>query len=388
MWLESEELKDKKWVFIASCVVTDRAKKKWIREVKETSKKLTAWENIFLSGCGAFNAWKKDENFYTLYPELWDLKDKIILLEEAPKKEVIQKSKNLWLTKKFILIQRWCDSHCSFCLTVKKRGPHSSREKEAILQDILDFEKNWGKEVVLTGINLSAWGLKSTREKWKSRLAELLFYILENTNIPRIRISSLGPEFVDDALLELCKEKRIYPHFHLSLQSWSDKVLKLMGRQYDKKTLIDILEKLRNIRRKDGVNISIGADIITWFPWETEKDFMETCNLVEKYQINKIHCFPFSAHLFWETVPASFFPDQVSEVIKKERQKILLKKAENIRNNFISWEKGKSFEVLVEKVRGNTFSWWTENYIEVNEENFEIKKWTIKKNEIIFWVLK
>ena len=388
MWLESEELKDKKWIFIASCVVTDRAKKRWIREVKEAEKKLMPWEHIFLSGCGAFNACKKDRAFYTHYPELKDIEDKIILLKEAPKKEIIKESKNLWLTKKFILIQKWCDSHCSFCLTVKKRGPHSSRKKEDILQDILDFEKIGGKEVVLTGINLSAWGLKSTREKWKSRLTELLSYILLNSRIPRIRISSLGHEFVDDTLIKICKEKRIYPHFHLSLQSWSSKILKLMGRQYNKETLVSVLEKFKKLKRKDEVSISIGADIITWFPWETEDDFRETCELIEKYQINKVHSFPFSAHHFWESVPASFLKNQIPENIKRQRQKLLLEKTEKIRNEFIQKEKWKSFEVLVEKVKWNSFSWWTENYIEVNEEKFLITKWIIKKNEIISWILK
>ncbi|NUJ97227.1 MiaB/RimO family radical SAM methylthiotransferase [Candidatus Gracilibacteria bacterium] len=387
LWLKSDFLKDKRGIFIASCVVTDKAKKKWIKFVKQNISKLQEDEKIFISGCGALKKGEKDELFFETYNELNDWREKIVLLGEAPKEEQKeeekQENKSLALTKKFIVIQGGCDSFCTFCLTVQKRGAHFSRQKEAILKDILAFEKRGGKEVVLTGINLSAWGMASTNDIGKSRLGELLHYILENTSIPRIRISSLGPEFIDDTVLEIFAKKRIYPHFHLSLQSSSDTILKSMARHYDKKYIETLLQKITKIQREDRVKISIGADIIVGFPGETEDDFIETCELIQKYTINKVHCFPFSAHNFGETVPASFFPDQVNEKIKNERQKRLLSLAEKIRNEFIQSQKGKEFNVLVEKVAKEKFEGWTENYIEINEKNFVIKNGEVKKNTII-----
>lgn len=389
-WLQSDFLKNKNGVFIASCVVTDKAKKKWIKFVKQSILGLKEEEKIFISGCWAFKKWEKDEQFFETYSELREWKDKIILLGESPKVENQGKKetkKTLALTKKFIVIQWGCDSFCTFCLTVQKRGVHFSREKESILKDILDFEKAWGKEVVLTGINLCAWGLASTNDIWNSKFAELLEYLLENTSIPRIRISSLWPEFIDEKTLEIFSKTRIYPHFHFSLQSSSDAVLKSMARHYNKNHIENIFEKLNKIKREDGVKISIWADIIVWFPWETEEDFEETYNFIKKYAINKLHSFPFSAHTFWETVPASFFANQISEKIKKERQAKILDLGEKIRNDFIQSQKGKELKVLIEKVSGNTFSWWSENYIEINEKNFIIKSGELKKNNIINWTL-
>ncbi|USN59463.1 MAG: radical SAM protein [Candidatus Peribacteria bacterium] len=189
-------------------------------------------------------------------------------------------------TKKFVLIQGGCDSFCTFCLTVKKRGRHYFRAKEDILEEICDFEKQGGKEVVLTGVNLSAWGLDTTIPsshsqvpsppsplslegeggKVKSRFSELLRYLLDHTTIPRIRISSLGPEFIDDACLEIFKETRIYPHFHYSVQSGSSAVLKSMARHYDGPYIKELLEKTKALKRADGIDVSLGADIIVGFP--------------------------------------------------------------------------------------------------------------------------
>jgi tRNA A37 methylthiotransferase MiaB len=304
-------------------------------------------------------------------------------------------------TKKFLLIQWWCDSFCTFCLTVIKRWKHYYRDKDDIVEEILNFEKVWWKEVVLTWVNLSAWWLESTNpppsplpikegeHKVPSRFAELLRHILDNTTIPRIRISSMWPEFIDDACLEIFKETRIYPHFHYSVQSWSSHVLKSMHRHYDWKYMRDLLEKTKNIARKDAVEVSIWADLIVWFPWETDDDFDDTYNLVKDWLITKIHGFPFSPHTTWESVPAWSFPDQISDNIKKDRMWKLEEIGEQIRDNFIEINVWKEFEVLLEVVKidektwKTIWKWWTQNYIDVDNTNFEVISWTIKRNEII-----
>ncbi len=426
-WINSNYLKNKKGFFVATCVVTDKAKRKWIKFIRDLGndlysnnnliswfsewklhesqsmigrvfertklKKINYYKKIYISWCWAFIDWKVQNNFYNLYPELTKFKDIIVLLDEVPKNtqnKFKNKIKNLKLyTKKFVIIQSGCDSFCSFCLTVKKRWRHFSRTKEDILKEILDFEKSWWKEVVLTGINLWAWELKSTNDlKSNPKISELLKYLLENSNIKRIRISSLWPEFIDDELISLFKETRIYPHFHLSIQSWSSNILKSMKRHYDSKRLKKILTKIKKTKRKDKVKVSLWADIIVWFPWEIEKDFLKTYNLVKDFKINKLHCFPFSAHKIWENVIAWDFENQIPEKEKKERLKKLISLWDKIRKDFINSQKWKTFKILIEQVKLKTWKGWTQNYIEANNKDFNIISWKIERNSIVKWILK
>ena len=401
-WLNSNKLEWKKGIFIASCVVTDNAKRKWIKFVKETAKELKKAEKIFISWCWAFKDGKAQTDFFKLYPDLDYLKDNIEILDEDPdlnkseKRNLISnKIKELpqLYTKKFILIQWWCDSFCTFCLTVKKRGRHFSRNKEDILDEILIFEKNWGKEVVLTWINLSAWWLNTTNDIWQSRFAELISYLLENTTIPRIRISSMWPEFITDEILKLFENKRIYPHFHYSVQSGSSSILKSMSRHYDGKYIKELLLKTRKIKREDNIKISIWADIIVWFPWETEENFQDTINLVKDCNITKVHAFPFSWHELWENVPAWKFDNQISWKIKKERMLEIMNLSDKIRDTFIDNNIWEELEVLIEVVKKDKktwetkWKWWSQNYIEADNTNFEIVSGEIKRNEIVIWKL-
>jgi MiaB/RimO family radical SAM methylthiotransferase len=401
-WLNSNKLEWKEGIFIASCVVTDNAKRKWIKFVKEAAKELKKAEKIFISWCWAFKDGKAQTDFFKLYPDLDYLKDNIEILDEDPdlnkseKRNLISnKIKELpqLYTKKFILIQWWCDSFCTFCLTVKKRGRHFSRSKEDILDEILIFEKNWGKEVVLTWINLSAWWLNTTNDIWQSRFAELISYLLENTTIPRIRISSMWPEFITDEVLKLFENKRIYPHFHYSVQSGSSSILKSMSRHYDGKYIKELLLKTRKIKREDNIKISIWADIIVWFPWETEENFQDTINLVKDCNITKVHTFPFSWHELWENVPAWKFDNQISWKIKKERMLEIMNLSDKIRDTFIDNNIWEELEVLIEVVKKDKktwetkWKWWSQNYIEADNTNFEVVSGEIKRNEIVIWKL-
>ena len=408
-WLNSEKLKWENWIFVASCVVTDNAKRKWIKFVKDTFKTLEENKKMFISGCWAFKDWRIQEDFFELYPELKEFDKKIVILWEDPdeveiknwnivlnikqkqalksKIKSISKSLTGLYTKKFILIQWGCDSFCTFCLTVVKRWRHFSRSKEDILEEINDFEKQGWKEVVLTWINLAAWGLDSTNNIWKSRLAELIEYLLENSVIPRIRISSMWPEFIDKKCFEVFKNTRIYPHFHISVQSWSSSVLKDMRRHYDWEHLRNVLKNIKNLKREDGIPVSIWADIIVWFPWETQKDFEESLDLIENYWLTKIHTFPFSWHELWENVPAWKFKNQIDWKTKKERMWIISELADKKRNDYIEKNKKTELEVLIEVVDWDNWKWWTQNYIEANQDNFKIISWKIEKNEIIIWKL-
>lgn len=227
-------------------------------------------------------------------------------------------------TKKFIVIQTGCDNFCTFCLTVQARGRHKSRSSEDIIAEINDFVASGGKEVVLTGTNLGAWGAESSEDIADSRFPELLQEILGKTTLPRLRVSSLGVEFVDDRLIGLFREPRISAYVHLSVQSGSDVILKAMNRHYGREKLLRVLGDLRSLKRKDNVRINIGADLIVGFPGETDADFQDTFGLIRIYGITQLHAFPFSAHKEHYSVPAGKFPNQIEESIKTERLNALM----------------------------------------------------------------
>lgn len=367
---------------VATCVVTDRAKMKWVKEIIEQAK---LGKHILIAGCGSITKGKATERsaFFTYYPELQPYEEQISLLAEDPLEEESElafsfKMPNQKLrTKNYVIIQNGCDNHCSFCLTIFKRGSHRNRPLPEIIEEIRQIEAEGGKEIVLTGINLAAWGASNTRNAKESRFNELLEAILEQTTIPRIRISSLDPQYLDDRFFELMNNPRLCPHFHLSIQSFSDTVLKLMNRAYDSKKLDEVLKKLRNLNRPDAELVSIGADIISGFPWETEADFQITCEAVQKYRITKLHAFPFSDHHKAERIPASSLPDQVPNEIRKSRNRKLIEIGDQVRDDFVAQNYGKKLQVLIEESKNGKVKGWTENYLQIS------LPWSYEKGSIV-----
>lgn len=289
---------------MASCVVTDKAKSKWIKFVRKEAESLESGAKIYLSGCGSIRSGQVDMGFYDAYPELRDISDKIVLLGEDPgdhesahqaQHDIAEQgfvpqqanpktahqptaeqtaaisslpsriraikrqfSSGLKLsTRKYLVIQTGCDNHCTFCLTVQARGSHKSRPMDEILEEIETFVQNGGKEVVLTGTNLGAWGAPKSTDTDASRFVELVRAILEYTSIERLRISSLGVEFLTDEMIALFAETRINAYAHLSVQSASESVLRAMHRNYDRAFLLARTAKLQSVHRKDGVRINI-----------------------------------------------------------------------------------------------------------------------------------
>ena len=364
-------------LLIASCVVTDRAKNKWVREVKHA---IQQWLKVAITWCGSFSRWNlvTDSEFYSIYPELKQYSDKITLLPESPSKNWFEYKiwwKSSVYTKHFLIVQNGCDNHCSFCLTVAKRWPHISRPLDEIIEEIHQIESQWWKEIVITWINLAArWCSNSTKPE-ETKFPYLLREILKQTSIPRIRISSMWPEYANDEFFEVVSDERILAHFHYSIQSFSNNVLQNMWRHYSADELKTVLKKTRNLKKKNL--ISIWADIIIWFPGETEEDFLDTYNWIEEFWITKLHAFPFSDHTQRERIPASFLSGQVKQWVKKDREIRLISKWDEIREKFIVQNKWTSHKVLIEERRNWIRKWWTENYIQV-----EIK-WNYNRGEII-----
>ena len=369
-------------LLIATCVVTDRAKNKRVKEVKHA---IDQWLKVAITGCGSFSRWDLilESDFYSIYPELKKYSDKISLLPESPSKNGFEYKiwwKSSVYTKNFLIVQNWCDNHCSFCLTVAKRWPHVSRPLYEIIDEIHEIELQWWKEIVITWINLAArWCSNSTKYE-ETKFPYLLREILKQTTIPRIRISSMWPEYANDEFFDVVSDDRILPHFHYSIQSFSDNVLKDMWRHYSAKQLKNVLKKTSNLKKKHF--ISIWADIIVGFPWETEEDFLETLNWIEEYWITKLHAFPFSDHTQRERIPASFLPNQVEQKIKKERENRLIIKWNEVREQFIKKNTWIEHQVLIEEKRSWKRRWWTENYIQVDID------WDYERGEVINYVLK
>jgi len=380
--------KQKNTIIIASCEVTDRAKKKYIKEIIHHAKK---GEKILLTGCWSILQREKidEKTLYDRYPELKERQTSITLLAESPpqqnntdtKQNNKIKNTNI-VTRKPIIIQTWCDNFCTFCLTVRKRGKHISRPAEDIINEIQQFQQSWWKEIVLTGINLAAWWCKNSTNPQESKFTELLKQIIDQTEIPRIRISSLWPEYINDDFFQIIQNPRFMPHFHLSIQSFSDSVLQNMKRNYDSQLLDHIIQQFHKHPSQD--KLSLWADIISGFPWESDEDFQITYDAISKYRINKLHAFPFSPHLKGETVPASFLDAQIDHSIRKKRNQKLIAQGKHIRQEFIGLQKGKKFQVLLEQKK----KWFrygrTENYIEIK---IDANSWNYQHNQLIPHIL-
>lgn len=350
---------------VASCVVTDRAKTKWLKDIQ---KHISQGFFVYLTGCWVFDRWElmSENTFYNIYPQLKPLQKSIKLLgEDAPIQDcnLMVDEWNIF-TRKFLVVQNGCDSMCTYCLSVVKRWPSRDIEISQIISQINNFVSNGWKEIILTWINLAAWWSWNTNLAAQSKFSLLLETILRDTQVSRIRLWSLGPEFLDERFFAAVSSGRFMPHFHFSIQSFSDNVLKKMWRNYDSKVLEDVLWKIRSLPRPDNHLISIWADLIVGFPWETDSDAQDTLDWVEKYKINKLHVFPFSAHRKHETIIASKFQDQIDSKIIKQRELALLELWNQIETSFKNQNVWLSHKILIETKKWQDCFGWTPNYIQ------------------------
>ena len=238
-------------------------------------------------------------------------------------------------TRAFIKIQNGCNFNCTYCIIPSFRGRSASIPAAEILKKITQAERQGFQEIVLTGVNICQY------REGKIDLSGLLKKILKKTKIPRIRLGSLDPRLISDELIKIYSHPRLLPHWHLSLQSGSDEVLKNMRRGYTTKQYGAIVKKLRALNPL----FSLTTDIIVGFPGETDQQFQETCAFVRKIEFTKVHVFPFSSR---PGTAAEKMPDQVQDKIKKERVKKLLAIANQTSKKFISKFIGLTRPVLFE----------------------------------------
>jgi len=265
---------------------------------------------------------------------------------------------NTGRTRAFIKIQDGCDCNCAYCVVPRARGNPRSRPLESVRAEA-EAAKNAGfREIVLTGVNLT---------KYDFGLYEAVSLVAQYAE--RVRLSSVESDLLTDETLEkLAGIKNLCPHFHLSLQSGSDSVLKRMGRRY---TAREYYEKTQKIRSLFGENVALTTDMLTGFPAETEQEFQESLDFARKVNFAKIHVFPFSVRA---GTKAADMENQVPESVKRERRDRLLQAAEEMRQEFLTAQIGKTLSVLVEKENFGH----AENYVPV-----KIINKIVQKNEIL-----
>ncbi len=239
-----------------------------------------------------------------------------------------------------VAIQHGCDDACAYCITRTARGPHRSVPEEQVLRAVREVAHGGGYEVVLAGTNLGAWGCSLTTRPWESCLALLLRSVLRETSIGRVRLSSLGPAYLDGRFFEVFGDERVCDHLHLSVQSGSPSVLRQMNRGHG---VMDVERAVRSARavRPD---VAVTADFIVGFPGESEDDFRQTLQLTERVGFAQLHVFPFSPR---EGTVAHALPDQVPGGEKKQRVARLSALGHALRDQFLRSQHGKRAMAVV-----------------------------------------
>ena len=243
-------------------------------------------------------------------------------------------------TRAFIKVQDGCNQFCSYCIIPYARGRVRSRRFENVIAEVERLAANGFKEVVLTGIHLSSYGVDFEEA---TGLLELIQAVNAVKGIERIRLGSLEPKIVTEHFAsELSKLDKICPHFHLSLQSGCDATLKRMNRKYTTKEY----ERGCELLRKYFVHPAITTDVIVGFPGETEEEFKESYDFVDSIDFYETHIFKYSRR---EGTKAAVMPDQVDEQIKAKRSAQLIELGEKKRAAYEQSFQGKEVEVLVEE---------------------------------------
>lgn len=260
-------------------------------------------------------------------------------------------------------IQDGCNSACSYCRVRLARGKAISLDAETICDRIRELIEKGHKEVVLTGINLSQYLCPKT----KMGFTALLDYLIKNTDGIAFRISSLYPQSVDEAFCELIQSERIRPHFHLSVQSGSDKILKAMKRPYNAKKVSEAVHLIRKAKE----DVFIATDIIVGFPGESEEDFLETLSLCKELNFAWIHVFPFSARPGTE---AFLLKNTISAEILQKRVILMTELAKEQKKAFVLSQVGKKRLAIVEKRRSIPARAVCDNFLHVELSNLNTKE--------------
>lgn len=258
-------------------------------------------------------------------------------------------------TRAFIKIEDGCNRFCSYCIIPYARGRVRSKELTDLRDEVKQVALNGYKEVVLVGINLSAYGLNKD-----FNLADAVECACSVDGIERVRLGSIEPEQMDEELItRLAAQPKFCPQFHLSLQSGCDKTLKDMNRHYDTSEYAKIVSSLR----KAFNNSSMTTDVMVGFAGESKDDFKESLNFVKQIGFAKVHVFPYSQR---EGTVAAKAQNQVAPQEKERRAKIMGELVEQTRKEFLKNQIGLTESVLIERFRHGYLEGYTKNYTPIH----------------------
>jgi threonylcarbamoyladenosine tRNA methylthiotransferase MtaB len=268
-------------------------------------------------------------------------------------------------TRSFLKVQDGCDYKCSFCTIPQARGKSRSDTVEKAVINAQHIANQGIKEIVLTGVNLGDFGsgtevIEGDKPKKGELFIDLIKALEQVENLDRIRISSIEPNLITDEIIDfVARSQKFVPHFHIPLQSGSDKILRLMRRRYVK----DLYKHKINVIKDKMPHACIGVDVIVGFPGETEEDFMDTYNFISELDISYLHVFTYSERA---NTLAAELDGVVSMQVRRERNDRLRMLSEKKRNYFYNQFEGQIRNVLLEhhNDNGQMFG-YTDNYIRV-----------------------
>lgn len=341
-----------------TCAVTSEAERK-SKQTFSKIKKVNPNAKIVVCGCSSQNSGKayyeKDNNALVIGTKgknniIDHLEENGLLVDKTSDTYEDFNGVSEVLTRAYIKIQDGCNNFCSYCIIPYVRGRSRSRSLDNVLKEINELDSSV-KEYVLTGINLSAYG-----KDIGINLTTLIKRLESDTR--RIRLGSLEVNVIDDEFLTALKGlKNFCPHFHLSLQSGCNEILKKMNRHYSTNEFLDKV----NLIRKYFKDAAITTDIIVGFPTETDENQKETKEFLNRVNFFDMHVFPYSIRT--GTVASKM--EQVNGEIKKQREKELYEIKINSIVNYISKFLDQDIEVLFEQKQGEYFTGHTKNYIKV-----------------------
>ena len=261
-------------------------------------------------------------------------------------------------TRTFLKVQDGCNYHCTFCTIPLARGKSRSASVSSVLESARQIAATDVREVVLTGVNIGDFGIEDGRRK--SRFLDLVRELDAVEGIDRFRISSIEPNLLGNDIIEaVAQSQRFAPHFHLPLQSGSDRILRLMRRRYARELYAD---RVRIIKQQMPY-ACIGVDVIVGFPGETDDDFLETYRFLNELPVSYLHVFTYSERA---NTPAAAMPDAVPLPVRRERSTMLRTLSEKKRRQFYEENVGRTATVLFEEAEGDRMHGFTENYVRVS----------------------
>jgi len=357
---------------INSCAVTAEAEKKVLYEIRRAKKNKPS-NKIIVTGCAAQinpDKYKEIDNVDIVLGNTEKLKSqtwkKFSLLNKVNVANILEEKKTVSSSierfdgkaRAYIEIQQGCDHRCTFCIIPFGRGNNRSVPAGEIVNKIKNFVRNGYEEVVLTGVDITDYGKDLPAKPTFSNLIKRILKLVPE--LKQLRLSSIDCAEIDQSFCDILEEKRLMPHFHISLQAGNNMILKRMKRRHSREMAIDFCNKVLSIRS----NATFGADIIAGFPTETEDMFQDSIKLIDECNLTHLHIFPYSPR---ENTPASRMPQLEKNIIKDRAKRLRNKGLEKLKENLVT-KIGKKELILIENNKNKNSFGKDQNFRKVKIE--------------------